>query len=78
MVQTSVMPSKAEIAENSLEQIKTNVEKECWVALQQYFNGKGNGPEAKIAVVTLGTLAKEQQSKNNSRQLDLVEKRLLR
>lgn len=73
----TVKKSKEELLKLSTEQLKTEVEKDCWVALKQYFDGKGNGSEAKIAVVALGTLAKESQAKNNARQLDLVEKRLL-
>ena len=59
------------------EKLKQEGEKKAWVALNYYFDGGGNGPEAKVAVVALGTLAKELQSKNNARQLDMVEKRLL-
>ena len=72
-----VQEGKVQIRKKETTTIKTEVEKESWVALKHYFNGAGNGPEAKIAVVVLGTLAKEAQSRNNSRQLDIMEQRLL-
>jgi len=56
--------------------LKNLVEKDCWIALRQYFEGAGNGPEAKIACVVLSTLAREKQAANNRRQLDIIENRL--
>ena len=73
---TQVKSSKEQLSKLSLEKLKKEGEKKSWVALNYYFDGGGNGPEAKLAVVTIGTLAKEAQAKNNSRQLDIVEKRL--
>jgi len=68
--------SKEQLAQMETTDIKKQVEKDSWIALKQYFDGRGNGPEAKIAVVVVGTLAKEDATKNNARQLDLVEMRL--
>ena len=68
---SEVKRSKEQLQKLSTDNIKIEVEKDCWISLKRYFDGWGNGPEAKIAVVALGTLAKEQQSRNNARQLDL-------
>ncbi len=71
-----VKRSKEQLLKMTTDGLKREAEHKCWVALNYYFDGGGNGPEAKVAVVTLGTLAKEAQSKNNARQLDIIEKRL--
>lgn len=76
-METNVRLSKGELNKLPLRDLKHQVEKDAWVSLKQYFDGRGNGPEAKIAVVVVGTLAKEKQAENNSRQLDIVEKKLL-
>ena len=68
--------TKQEARKQDLGVLKLDVEKEAWAALKAYFNGNGNGSEAKIAVVTLGVLAKEMQAKNNARQMDIIEKRM--
>lgn len=68
--------SKDELLKLDLIEIKEKVEKDAWISLKEYFDGAGNGAAAKIAVVALRVLATEQQAKNNSRQLDLVEHRL--
>lgn len=65
--------SRKAILKQGLGTIKANVELNAWASLEDYFGGAGNGTEAKIAVVTLGIMAKELQAKNNSRQLDLIE-----
>ena len=45
--------------------------------IQSYrLSGAGNGPEAKIACIVIATLAKDYQSKNKERQLNLLERRL--
>jgi len=72
-----IITQKEQLRKRDLTSLKKEVEKESWIALEQYFHGKGNGPEAKIAVNVISTLAREQQAKNNSRQLDIIEKRLL-
>lgn len=69
--------SKEQLQKLSLKDIKEKTSHDAWIALKQYFDGKGNGPEAKVACVVIGTLAREEQAKNNARQLDLLEKRLL-
>ncbi len=71
-----VKSSKSELFELETDALKKDVEKKSWIALRQYYDGAGNGAEAKIAVVVIGTLAREMQSTNNRRQLDLVEKRM--
>ena len=70
--------SKLEWDKLNDKQIENRVEKDSWIALKQYFDGKGNASEAKIAVFVLGILAKKQQAMNNKRQLDIVEQRLLK
>ena len=75
---TSIMESKGKLQTKEMSVLKKLVEKDCWVSLKRYFDGAGNGPEAKVAVVTLGTLARERQADNNARQLNIIEKRLWR
>jgi hypothetical protein len=62
--------------ESNLPDIKTIVEKEAWLALKEYFEGGENMGEAKIAILVVGTLAKEAQNTNQTRQLDIIEKKL--
>ena len=68
--------SKEQLQKSELVDLKKDVAKDAWISLKQYFDGRGNGPEAKVACVVIGTLAREEQAKNNSRQLDLLERRL--
>ena len=75
-MQGYVGPSKEELRKKNVTVVKQETEKEAWIALRRYFDGAGNGQEAKVACVVVGTLAKEEQSKNNARQLDIIEKRL--
>lgn len=70
--------SKEQLSKQDLESLKLDVAKDSWVSLKQYFDGRGNGQEAKVACVIIGTLAREEQAKNNARQLDILEKRLLK
>ncbi len=67
--------NKIELSEQSTETIKEKVTKDAWIALRQYFGGAGNGPEAKVACVVIGTLAREAAARNSARQLDLLERR---
>ena len=69
--------TKPELRQWQLKKLKTDVEKEAWIALRQYFYGAGNGSEAKISVGILSNIAREKQADNNARQLDIIEKRLL-
>ena len=71
-----VYESKDQLSKKPLHQLKDMVNKDAWIALSQYFNKKGNGSEAKVACVVIGTIAREMQSQNNARQLDIIEKRL--
>jgi hypothetical protein len=68
--------SKEQLLKMGAHELKQAVGVDAWVSLKQYFDGKGNGPEAKVACVVIGTLAREDQSRNNARQLDLLEQRL--
>ena len=69
--------SKKEWDKKDISELKTLVEKDSWIALKQYFDGRGNGSEAKVAVGVLGSIGRFQQAENNRRQLDLVEKKML-
>lgn len=69
--------SKEQLAKKEVGELKQAVQKDAWISLKQYFDGAGNGPEAKIACVVVGTLAREEQAKNNARQLDLLERRFM-
>ena len=73
----SIRSSKDQLEKLPLDKLKLETAKNAWVALKYYFDGGGNGSEAKVACVVIGTLAKEEQSRNNARSLDLIEKRLL-
>ena len=78
------MKDKGAIRKNTIAQLpdeiygklEQEVYKESLVALLFYFNGGSNGPEAKIAVATLGNLAKREQSSNNRKSLEIVADRL--
>jgi hypothetical protein len=69
--------SKEQLAKKDLKDLRTAVQKDAWISLKQFFDGAGNGAEAKVACVVIGTLAREEQAKNNARQLDILEKRLM-
>lgn len=71
-----IKESRESLLKRDLHELESLVEKDCWVALRQYFEGAKNGPEAKIACVLLATLARKQQAKNNARQLDIIERRM--
>ncbi len=73
---TNVMASKESLEKHSLVDLKREVEKDAWIALKQYFDGRSNGSEAKVAGIIIATLTREMQAINNSRQLDILEKRL--
>jgi hypothetical protein len=73
---TYVGESKDQMSKKTLGVIREQVRKDAWIALRQYFCGAGNGPEAKVACIVISTLAREHQANNNSRQLDILEKRL--
>jgi hypothetical protein len=68
--------SKEQLEAMPLEKLTESVNKHAWVALEQYFGGKGNGPEAKIAVVVIGTVVKQRAIENTTRQLDIITQRL--
>jgi len=73
---TYVGETKEQLSHKNTPTIKQEVEKDSWIALRQYFCGAGNGPEAKIACIVIGTLAREHQARNSERQLDIIERRL--
>lgn len=64
--------SKEEWDKKTSKEIQELVEKDSWIELKQYFDGKGNTVQAKIAVMTLGIIARREQSKNNARALDMA------
>ncbi len=72
-----VREGRESLLKRGLSELETLVEKDCWIALRQYFDGAKNGPEAKIACVVLSTLARKQQAANNARQLNILERRML-
>lgn len=74
---TYVGESKDQLSQRTVEELKNFVAKDAWISLRQYFTGAGNGPEAKVACVVITTLTREQQARNNARQLDLMERRFL-
>jgi hypothetical protein len=57
-------------------ELKGHVSRQAWETLDEYFTKGGNGPKAKIACIVIGTLAREEQAKNNARQIDIIEVRL--
>ena len=57
-------------------EVKSLVSKDAWISLKQYFDGRGNGSEAKVACVVIGAIAKEEQTKSHNRQIDLVIKKM--
>ena len=65
---TLVNMSQQELQDLSVEELKKNVEKDAWVSLKQYFDGRGTEPEAKAALTALGILTKKLQARNNERQ----------
>ncbi len=78
------MKNKDVLREHSIAQLpieiygklEQEVYKESLVSVLHYFNGGGNGPEAKIAVATLGNLAKREQATNNRKSIELVANKL--
>lgn len=74
---TRVKQSRAQLLQTELSSLKQDAEKQAWAALNQYFDGAGNGPEARIACIVLTALVREHQATNHSRQLSIVERRLL-
>ena len=67
-----VYETKELMRQKSVAELKKGVVEESWISLRQYFDGAGNGSEAKIAVVALGIAVKEQQADNNKRAVDLA------
>lgn len=67
--------SREELLRKDTKDLKAEVTKDAWVSLKQYFDGRGNGPEAKVACVVIATVAKEAQSTNNERALQMMEAR---
>lgn len=72
-----IYQEKQSLKKMDIEELKNEVVKDAWVSLKQYFDGAGNGSEAKVAVVALGIAVKERQADNNRRAIDLSYKRTL-
>ena len=68
--------SKEQLSKLETVELRERVEKKARIAMDQYFDGRGNGSEAKMAAVVVSTLAREKQAENNRRQLNLIEERL--
>ena len=68
----SIYTKRQELIKTDVDVIKKDVILRSWASLKQYFDGNGNGSEAKVAVITLGIIAKEQQAENNRRAVDLA------
>ena len=75
-MKTVVMESREQLLKKPKEELREDIEHECLVALKQYFAGRGNGPQAKVASVVLTTFTRAEQAKNNARSLDLIEAKL--
>lgn len=73
----NIYQTKESLKKMDVEELKKEVVKDAWVSLKQYFDGAGNGNEAKVAVVTLGISVKEKQADNNKRAIDLAYTRTL-
>ena len=59
---------------NSMNQEKLqdlSVEKDAWISLSRYFDGRGTESEAKTSLTTLGVLTKKLQARNNERKKEL-------
>lgn len=54
--------SKDQLEKLGLAELENMVEKKALISIIQYLDEKGNGPEAKIAVVTYGTKARKEQT----------------
>lgn len=72
MKELKVYSERSKMRELSIKDIKQMVVKDAWISLKQYFDGNGNGNEAKVAAVALGIVAKEKQAENNKRAVDLA------
>ena len=73
---SQVKQSKSQLLKKGLPALKQEAEVHAWAAINQYFDGAGNGPEAKIACIVLTALVREHQATNHSHQLSLIEQRL--
>ena len=68
--------SKQQLLAKPLPNLKDSAIKKSWVALNQYFDGAGNGPEAKVACVVITAATREMQAVNNAKSLELISSRL--
>lgn len=71
-----VKKSKQQYMKDSRLNLKEVADKKAWVALNQYFDGAGNGPEAKVACVVITNVIREMQAENNKEQLALNRERI--
>lgn len=71
-----VMRSKTELKKLSVEELREGLYKDCLVSLTQYFEGRGNGPEAKVASIVYTAIGRENATRNNEKSLALVEAKL--
>ena len=71
-----VKESEEQLKAKGLEQLKSDAELQSWIKINRYFQGAGNGPEAKIAVVVIGNIIKERAIKNTTRLLDMQSEKM--
>jgi len=69
------LKSKVDLRKQSSKALRDDTVKESWIALNRYFNGGANGPEAKVAVTVLGSEAKKHMAENGERALILTAER---
>ncbi len=68
-----VKESRSQLMEKPTQVLKLVAEKQAWAAINQYFDGMGNGVEAKIACNILIILVRERQANNITRHLNIIE-----
>lgn len=69
------LKSKDQLRKKTSRELRDDTVKESWIALNRYFNGAANGPEAKVAVTVLGSEAKKHMAENGERALILTAER---
>jgi len=65
------MNNKDKFRKMSLQELRLHNELEAETAIATYFEVGNNGPEAKLASGYIASKAKDRQSENNSRLLDI-------
>ena len=68
--------TKEQYEKLTTDELWTEMERKAVVAINQYYDGKGNGPEAKLSAVVIGATTKRDQTRNGARALDMVAARI--